>query len=235
MGQTKTAVIEGTVTETKKAKIKPEDSTVPADVVAVKKSKGPKTHGKNYKNARKLVDKNKFYTISAALDLLSQMSFTKFDPTVELHIKTKKENVNVSLTLPNSTGKSVKIEVADENTIKNLKAGKVDFDVLLATGDMMPKLVPFAKLLGPKGLMPNPKTGTLLKDIKDADKFSADKITLKTEKSAPLIHTTVGKLSMDKEKLAQNTEAIFEAIGKKQLVSAHLTASMTPSIKLEIS
>jgi large subunit ribosomal protein L1 len=226
MGQTKTAVIEGT-------EVKSEPQAAEEKATSTKR-KEPKVRGKNYKQAKTKIDKNKIYTISAALELLSEMSYTKFDPTVELHIKTKKGNVNTSLTLPNSTGKSKKIELANEATIKKLKSGKIDFDVLLATGEMMPKLVPFAKILGPKGLMPNPKNGTLLKDAKDAKKFSADKVTLKTEKNAPLIHTTVGKLSIDKEKLSQNIEAIFDSIGRKQIVSAHLAASMTPSVRVEI-
>jgi large subunit ribosomal protein L1 len=115
-----------------------------------------------------------------------------------------------------------------------LEAGKVEFDVLLATPDMMPKLVKFARLLGPKGLMPNPKNGTVIKSAKDADKFSASTLNIKTEKKAPLIHTTVGKVSMDEKQLAENAQAIISAIGSRKIRKAYLSATMTPSVKVAI-
>jgi len=128
--------------------------------------------------------------------------------------------------------KAKRIEVADAKTLDKLKSGKVDFDVLLATADMMPKLVPFARLLGPKGLMPNPKNGTLIKSAKDAEKFSGNTMTIKTEKSAPLIHTTIGKVSQDEKELEENVNAIFDAVGRKQIERAFISSTMSPSIKI---
>ncbi len=206
--------------------------------VAVKKEKktprAEKVRGKKYNTAKGKVDREKLYAVADAVKLVKEMSYTKFDGSVEVHIQTKKDAVSVNVNLPHASGKSKKIEVADENTIEKLKTGKVDFDVLLTTADMMPKLVPFARILGPKGMMPNPKNGTLIKDKKDASKFSADTLTLKTEKKAPLIHTTAGKVSMESSDLIENIDTILDTVGRKQILKASIAASMSPSVKLAL-
>lgn len=225
MGKTKTALIEG------KQEVKDNN----ADEVSAKKARGPKTRGKKFQVARKKVDRNKLYPLKEAVSLVKNTSVSSFDGTVELHLVVRKEGLTTSVELPHSTGKTKKIEVADDKTIEKLKEGKVNFDVLLATADMMPKLVPFARLLGPKGLMPNPKNGTIIKSAKDAEKFDADKLTLKTEKKAPVIHTIAGKVSMKDEQIIENVEAIFNAITTRQIQKAYLAASMGPSVKVEIS
>ena len=97
---------------------------------------------------------------------------------------------------------------------------------------MMPKLVPFARLLGPKGLMPNPKTGTIIKTKKDAEKFSGNTTNVKTEKAAPIIHTTVGKVSQKESELVENTNTLLDAVGKRQIEKAFIKATMGPSIKV---
>ena len=107
---------------------------------------------------------------------------------------------------------------------------------MIATPEMMPKLVPFARLLGPKGLMPNPKNGTLVNDPKKATSFSTATVTLKTEKEAPLIHTVVGKNSQKDEEIVGNVEAILKVFGgSKQIVRAFVKSTMSPSVKLQLS
>ena len=211
----------------------------PSGTKAMKgKEKGvrpPKKRGKKYTESQTLVDKTKLYPLTDAIKLVKKTSYSKFDGTVELHLVVKKLGTTFNVNLPYSAGKKKKVEVADKKTLEKLKKGKIDFDVLLATAEMMPHLVPFAKLLGPKGLMPNPKTGTLIKNIKDADKFSGNSITLKTERAAPVIHTTIGKVSQKEKELAENTASILEAFGKRQIRKAYLASTMGPSIKLEIS
>jgi large subunit ribosomal protein L1 len=193
-----------------------------------------KKRGKNYLEANSKVDKAKLYTLTDAVKLVKDTSFSKFDGTMDLHLTVKKEGLSTQVELPYSFGKKKKIEVANDDTIEKLEKGKVDFDVLLATADMMPKLVPFAKLLGHKGLMPNPKNNTLLKDKKDAKKFSAANLSIKTERKAPLIHCSVGKVSQKQVELKENISAIVNAVGKRQILRAYLTSTMGPSVKLRI-
>jgi len=214
---------------------------VGGEIPEIKEEKGKKKakakekkRGRKYLSAKQKIDKTKSYKINEAIKLIKEASYSSFDGTMEAHIQVKKQGLNVSVSLPHSTGKTKKIEVADEKTIAKLEKGVIDFDVLLATPDMMPKLLPFARLLGPKGLLPNPKNGTLIKSKEEAKNFSTDKMTLKTEKEAPLIHTIFGKVSMEDKKLSENLEAIIEAIGKKQIIKLFIKSTMSPSARIDL-
>jgi len=263
MGKTKTAFIGETISEPareKKAKITKsdsdevtrvpgkedgervkivsraeEDGDKPASRLAPRERRKSRARGKKYQDAIALVDRKKLYPLSEALELLGSLSYTKFDATVELHIVVKKIGLSAKVSFPHSTGKTKVVELADDNTIKKLEKGEVDFDVLLSTADMMPKLVPFARVLGPRGLMPNPKSGTLMKDAKDAKSFSANNVLLKTEKKSPVIHTTIGKVSQPKKELAANAEAVFAALAPRQTTRAYLVTTMGPSVKVDIA
>jgi len=202
--------------------------------VSKEKAKPKKTRSKKYKEAREKIDKNKTYSIKDSVKLVKETSYSKFSGAVELHLIVKKKGLSETVKLPHSAGKAKKVVIAGADTIKSLKSGKVNFDVLLATADMMPKLVPFAKLLGPKGLMPNPKNGTIIKTKADAKKFSGNSITVKTEKKQPVIHTVVGKVDQKASELEENTDAILEAFGKKQVIKAYLTSTMGPSVKISL-
>ena len=209
-------------------------SEVPADSKTSKMVQ-PKTRGKKYAAARAQVDKSKIYPLTEAIAKIRETSFSKFDGTVELHATIKKTGFSTQVTLPHSTGKQKVVEIADDKTIEKLKGGKIDFDILLATPDMMPRLVPFARILGPKGLMPNPKTGTLIKSTAAAKNFSQNKITIKTEKVAPVIHVVIGKLSLKDKEIEENATAIIDGLGKKQATKAYLSATMSPSVKLALN
>ncbi len=204
-----------------------------APVEEIKKRK-PKKRSKNYTGVTTKIDKNKTYNVSDAIKIVKETSYSKFDGTMEVHLVVKKQGLTASTELPFSAGKSKRIEVASDKTIENLKKGTIDFDVLLATADMMPKLVPFARLLGPKGLMPNPKLGTLVKNAKAAEKFSANKLNIKTEKDAPLIHLAFGKVSQDEKELLVNLDAIMNAVNRKLIDRAFIKATMSPSVKIEV-
>ncbi len=193
-----------------------------------------KKRGKKYISAKQKIDKSKEYEINEAIKLVKETSYSSFDGTMEAHFVVKKQGLSVSVTLPHSTGKTKKIEIANEETIKKLEKGIIDFDVLLATPDMMPKLLPFARLLGPKGLLPNPKAGTLIKDKEEAKNFSIDKINIKTEKEAPLIHTIFGKVSMDDTKLEENLKSLIEAVGARQITKLFIKSTMSPSVRVKI-
>lgn len=194
-----------------------------------------KIRGKKYLEAKAKFDREKYYDIKEAVKLVKDSSYSKFDGTMELHIVVKKVGTTAQVTLPFQAGKTKKVEIADEDTIKKLKEGKIDFDILVATVDLMPKLVPFARLLGPKGLMPNPKNGTLVPDLKKAKSFSTGAVTLKTEKEAPLIHTVIGKNSQKDEEIVENAEAVLKALGGgKQIVKAYMKSTMSPSVHLKL-
>ena len=199
-----------------------------------KKEAVEKIRGTNYKAAKAKLEAGKSYSVENALNFLKDNSKTKFDETLELHIIVKKAGLNINAALPHSAGREKKIEIADEGTVKKLEAGKVDFDVLLATADFMPKLVKYAKILGPRGMMPNPKNGTLIKSAADAKKFSGNTKTIKTEKEAPLIHTSFGKLSQDAKELSENYTAIIDAIDKKKIVRVFMKSTMSPSLRIQI-
>ncbi len=203
--------------------------------VSQKTKKIERVRGKKYVEAKSKLDHEKFHKISEAVKLVKETSYSKFDGTMELHIVVKKIGTSVQVTLPHQAGKSKKVEVANDDTIAKLKTGKIDFDILVASPDMMPKLVPFARLLGPKGLMPNPKNGTLVNDPKKLKSFSAATVTLKTEREAPLIHTVVGKVSQKDEEIIENIESIIRALGgDKGIVRAFLKATMSPVAKISL-
>lgn len=191
--------------------------------------------GKKYLESKSKVSKTTFYKIDDAIKAIKESSYSKFDGTMELHLNVKKTGVNVQVTLPFSSGKQKRVEVADEKTLAKLKDGKIDFDLLLATAEMMPKLAMYARLLGPKGLMPNPKNGTVIKSEKDVEKFKGNLITLKTEREASLIHTSFGKVSQKTEELVQNAETILNALGgSKSIVKAFMKSTMSPSVKIVV-
>lgn len=200
-----------------------------------KKKRRIRVRGKKWTAGKAKVDRNKVYKLKEAITLAKATSFSSFDGSMEAHLIVKKVGTSVNTTLPHTAGKEKKIEIANEATIKKLQEGKIDFDVLIATADMMPKLVPFARVLGPKGLMPNPKNGTLVTDPKKAKGISGNSITLKTEKEAPLIHTVFGKVSQKDVELAENLEAIIKALGSaRQIVKGYIKATMGPSVKIQI-
>jgi large subunit ribosomal protein L1 len=194
-----------------------------------------KIRGKKYVESKKKFDNVKVYSATEAIKLVKETSYSKFDGTMELHMIVKKAGISAQVALPHQAGKTKKIEIASDATIEKLKNGKIDFDILVATTEMMPKLVPFARLLGPKGLMPNPKNGTLVPDAKKAQGFSTGTVSLKTEKEAPLVHTVIGKVSQDSKELSENLEAVFKAFGGgKQIDKAYIKATMGPSVKVKV-
>ena len=228
-GGQRVKVVEAAVTE--EAPI--EDIKLQSDKGTKSKKIIEKVRGKKYVEAKKKFDREKFYKVLEAVKLVKDSSYSKFDGTMELHLVMKKAGISSQVALPFQAGKQKKVEIADENTVAKLKEGKIDFDILVATQEIMPKLVPFARLLGPKGLMPNPKNGTLVPDLKKAKAYSTGAVTVKTEKEAPLIHTVVGKNSQADKEIVENIEAIFKVLGgNKQIVRAFVKSTMSPSVKI---
>lgn len=189
--------------------------------------------GKKYAAAVSLIDKNKIYSLSEALELVKKTSYSKFDGTVELHLNVTDKGLRGNVQLPHGTGKQMRIKIADDALVADLeKGGKIDFDVLVSDPAMMPKLAKIAKILGPKGLMPNPKTGTISNEPEKLVKTLSSSASWKTEASFPIIHTVLGKVSFENEKLEENFEALIKSIGKDKIRSAFLKATMGPAIRL---
>jgi len=206
----------------------------PAPNVAIKRKVG---RSKSYQLAKAKIDPDKTYSLSDALALLRQVSLTKFNPTVELHL-TLKENPKDALVvdLPHSAGKSKKVAIADDKTLSQIEKGIIDFDILVASPAQMAKVTKFAKVLGPRGLMPNPKSETVAADPQSAviKLSSTNHLSLTTEKSAPIIHTIAGKLSYPDSDLSENITAVLSAIPSGQIKKIVLKSTMSPAIKLAI-
>ncbi len=193
-------------------------------------------HGKKYIESKKAIDSSKFYTVEEAVDLVKKGIFTKFDPTIEIAIKTfanpkyNDQMIRATTILPHGTGKTPKIAVfvseehaadakkagADivwmENLLSDIKASKFDFDVLVTTPDHIRDLAVVAKQLGPKGLMPSPKAGTVTTNIEQSiEELKKGKIEFKLDKTWN-IHAPVGKGSFDNTQLQENIEAFIKAV-----------------------
>ncbi|MCL5114049.1 MAG: 50S ribosomal protein L1 [Patescibacteria group bacterium] len=183
----------------------------------------------------KLIDKNKLYSLSDALKILSEFKKSKFDETVELHVNTNIDSLSANVTLPHGSGKTTKVAVADDKLIAEIEKGKINFDILVSTPSMMPKLAKVARILGPRKLMPNPKNGTITQDPeKLIKKFGEGLINLRTETKAPIIHLSVGKISFGEKKLTDNIMTLIEAIKKENIAKAVLKSTMSPGIKIKL-
>lgn len=207
--------------------------------------KAKRARSKKYLSRATLVDKSKKYDLGEALKILEQMQSPAkqdsalqkktFDETVELHLNTSGPKIQTSTTLPHGVGKSLKVAIASDALIAQVEKGNVDFDILLAHPSMMPKLAKVAKVLGPKGLMPNPKAGTITNDPeKEAKKYEGGLTFIKTESKAPIVHVAVGKVSFGTKKLSENIDAVFSAVKKENIEKAVLKSTMSPGIKISV-
>ena len=222
-------------------------------------------HGKHYVDSKKLVDRTKLYDTEEALALCCQTAKAKFDETVELHVRLgvdsrhADQQVRGAVVLPNGTGKDVRViaiakgdaakaaeeagamMVGDADLVAKIQnEGFIDFDVLVTTPDMMGLVGRVARILGPRGLMPNPKAGTVTPDVGRAvTEAKAGKIEYRLDK-ANIIHVPIGKASFGAEKLGQNLSVVMEAIVKAKpaaakgqyIKSATVASTMGPGIKL---
>lgn len=221
--------------------------------------------GKNYKEAVKAYDKQTVYDVPEAMDLVTKTAKAKFDETVEVHIRLgvdgrhADQQVRGAIVLPHGTGKTKRVLVfakgpkateaeaagadfvgAEEMAQRIQTEGWFDFDVVIATPDMMGVVGRLGKLLGPKGLMPNPKSGTVTMDVEKAiQEVKAGKVEYRLDKSN-IIHTPIGKASFGTEKLAENFNALLDAVIKAKpaaakgqyLRSVTVAATMGPGIKV---
>ena len=222
-------------------------------------------HGKKYVDSAKLIDKAKLYDVDEALDICVKTGTAKFDETVELHVKLgvdgrhADQQVRGAIVLPNGTGKSVRVlAICKDEKIEEAKAagaefvggadmiqkiqseGWMDFDVLITTPDMMGQVGRLGKILGPRGLMPNPKAGTVSPDIARAIREAkAGKIEYRLDKTN-IIHCPIGKVSFGVQKLQENLDVLMGAIVKAKPAAAKgqyvrscvVSATMGPGVKI---
>ena len=221
-------------------------------------------HGKKYVDSVKLVDSSKVYESNEALDLVCKTAKAKFDETVELHIRLgvdsrhADQQVRGAVVLPNGTGRTIRTLVfckpekandakeagadyiADDETVSKIQGGWMDFEVVIATPDMMGVVGRLGKVLGPRGLMPNPKAGTVTPDVaKAVQEAKAGKIEYRLDKSN-IIHCPIGKASFGTEKLEENFNALMDAVAKAKpaaakgqyIKSCTVSSTMGPGVKV---
>ena len=197
--------------------------------------KKPKTRSKRYKELKLKFDKEKFYPLTEAIGLLIELANSKIDETVETHLSIHKDKLTGIVNFPHGTGKKQKVAIADDDLIDKVKSGKIDFDILIASPQMMGKIARVAKILGPKGLMPNPKSGTISEKPKELKKkLENGETRFKTEPKAPLLHLIIGKISFGEKKLLENLQALIKAVDPKNIKKAVLTSTHSPGIKLSL-
>ena len=222
-------------------------------------------HGKKYLEAAKLIDTAKSYPIEEAIELVKKVSYTKFDETMELVFRLNvdprhaDQQLRGAIVLPNGTGKSKKVLVITQGPkvaeaqnagadivggkeiLEDIKKGWFDFDVIVATPDMMGELGKLGKILGPKGLMPNPKTGTVTMNIANAvHEIKKGKVTYRTDKEGN-VAVIIGKKSFSTEKLVENYKTIYDVILKARpaavkgtyMKNVVVSSSMSPSVKVD--
>lgn len=212
------------------------------ETISKKKEKKARVRSKRYKQVSGMVDKTKLYPLADAVALVKNTSVTKFDGTVELHINLNpmslgdaKGDFRGSASLPHGTGKEVKVAIADDALLTKIEAGTIDFDVLVSHPSMMAKLAKYARVLGPKGLMPNPKNGTISPDPeKRAKELSHGQVNFKAEPGIPIIHMGIGKVSFEDKKIMENIQAILTAIGTSKISRVTIASTMGPGVKLQL-
>ena len=221
--------------------------------------------GKNYRSAAEAVERTKLYESDEAIALVKEISKAKFDETVEVHIRTgcdgrhADQQIRGAIVLPNGIGKTVRVLVfakgpkadealaagadyvgAEELIPRIQKEGWLEFDAVIATPDMMGVVGRLGRVLGPKGLMPNPKSGTVTMDVTKAiNEIKAGKVEYRLDKTN-IIHCPIGKVSFDKEKLTENFDTLLGAIAKARpaalkgtfLKSISVSSTMGPGIKI---
>ncbi len=232
----------------------------------VKLSKEEKAHSKKYREVSALVDRDTRYTLEEGIKLIKKTSTTKFDSSVEIHVRlgvdpsASDQQVRGTVTLPEGTGKQKKVavicgpdkekeardagaeKVGSDSLIAEIGKGKLDFDVLVATPDMMSKVGKLGKILGTKGLMPNPKAGTVTPDVGKVVKgLKTGMVEFRVDKDG-IIHQVIGKVSFDEKKLENNYNAFMDAIKHAKpsgvkgtyIRSVTLATTMGPGIKITV-
>lgn len=257
----------------KEARKEAGDTTPQSEEAEAHTKKGPKPtvrplierRGKNYRKLAEKVEAGKVYPLAEALALAVETSPSKFDASVEIHVRLgvdprqADQNIRATVSLPHGTGKTIRVAafvpeadqaaakkagadiVGDEEILKQLDSEKLDFDVLITSPQYMPKLGKYARLLGPRGLMPNPKAGTVAADVAKAVlEAKAGKVEYRVDKQS-IVHLSVGKVSFGADKLLENARVFFDSLQSQKpsslkgayVKSTSISTTMGPGIKVE--
>ena len=258
----------------KEARKEAGDTTPQSEEAEAATKKGPRPvtrprierRGKNYRKVAEAVEASKVYDLKEALELATKTNPTKFDASVELHVRLgvdprqADQNIRATVALPNGSGKTVRVAVfapegdhaaakkagadivGDDEFLKQLDKEELNFDTLIATPAYMARLGKYARLLGPRGLMPNPKSGTVATDVaKAVAEAKAGKVEYRVDKQA-IVHIGIGKVSFGTEKLVQNAQAFLDSLKAQKpgslkgtyVKTASIATTMGPGIKVEI-
>lgn len=228
----------------------PQKTTIhpPSSTVKTKHPSSKKVRSKKYQEAAKDFDRSLTYSIPDAVDKVKNLSYAKFNGTLEAHINTDALGLRGFIQLPYASGRKIRTLafgkgatesgadfVGSDETLEDILKGKADFDVLITTPEWMQKIVKLAKILGPRGLMPNPKSGTITDDLKKAvESFQGGKQEYKTEAKAKVIHLSLGKLNQPNEELEANIKTALTSIGKSKMRKVTLSPTMGPAIKVDL-
>ncbi|MBU0999867.1 50S ribosomal protein L1 [Patescibacteria group bacterium] len=233
---------------------KPSQEKTQKPGTAKSKSKSQaKLRGKKYQEAIKNLDKSKLYPLEEAIDMVKKMSYSKINATLEAHINTTQMGIRGLVSLPYARGVQLRILVfgpstpqlegvifGTDSTIEEINKGKIDFDLVIATPDWMPKLAKVARILGPRNLMPNPKNSTIVTQTTEAinkavKEFQAGKTEYKTESKAPIVHIAMGKIDQPTEELSANIKTLMQVLGKTKIKKITLSSTMGPGIKIDLT
>ncbi|MDO8576745.1 MAG: hypothetical protein Q7R82_00200 [Candidatus Daviesbacteria bacterium] len=225
-----------------------------------------KPRSKKYQELSKDLDRTKTYPLAEAVEMIKKLSYSKFNGTLEAHINTAQTGIRGLVSLPYAAGRKLRILtfgpstgstplttsslgiksgtengviIGSDEIIEEINTGKINFDIVVTTPEWMPKLAKVARILGPRGLMPNPKNGTITSPSADGLKkavqeFQAGKTEYKTEAKAPVIHLALGKLNQPNEELIANIKTLYQTIGKSRIKKISLSPTMGPSVKVNL-
>lgn len=191
-------------------------------------------HGKKYRRVEATIDRNRPLDLLEAVQAVKKGSIARFDASVDIHLQVLDSNVRGIVQLPHGTGRQVRVAIASPELIEEIAAGKIDFDVLVTKPDLMPKLARVAKILGPKGLMPSPKSGTISEKPEELKaEIQSGKVEYRADKDR-VIHQSIGRVSWEDEKLLENLQAFLKALSSVRIKTAYLAPTMGPSVKLAV-
>ena len=205
-------------------------------------------HSEKYRTAAEGVERSKRYPVLDAVEKAKATSYSKFDGSMEIHMNTAQKNMRGLVSLPFASGRKLTVLafgkgaedsgadiVGDDEKISAIQKGKVDFDVVVTTADWMPKLAKIAAILGPRGLMPNPKSGTITTDLKKAvTDIQSGKVEYKTDRNAQTMHLVIGKVSQDSGEIAANVKMLVNSIGKTRIKKVILAPTMGIGVKVDL-